>query len=377
MASPSSGSLRDLAHRLYFRSYEARRVEYALAGRAAAGASRPLRWIAVIHTIACGMLAILLRFKLARGDGEADAVMAVQVLSTVASWGLWTWSFSSPLPAALVGLLLLISTVMANDAMGSGRVVNQLGFEVGAGLRLVTIGLLVKAIYSGWRQRALELDLDLEIGEKRPRTRAILSPILLYLALLSIVVIPISLAVESDLTIGDLLDVHKLMAIVVVTWAIGCWRDTWGVIWHVAELKWFVAAIGFGLMTFSVASVYGDSLSYFSSLPQARLSEGFLDAGYSWWAILGMVAVFPAVFEELAFRGIIVPQLKRVLRTNETIAVSAIMFVILHLSILSAPHLLLVGGLTGYLRLRSKSIWPCVLLHFTHNAMCLGFEKWM
>jgi membrane protease YdiL (CAAX protease family) len=53
------------------------------------------------------------------------------------------------------------------------------------------------------------------------------------------------------------------------------------------------------------------------------------------------------------------------------------MFMILHLSVPSAPHLLLLGALTGFVRLRSKSIWPCVLMHFTHNAMCLAFERWM
>ncbi len=65
------------------------------------------------------------------------------------------------------------------------------------------------------------------------------------------------------------------------------------------------------------------------------------------------------------------------LSETETIAVSALMFMILHLSPLGAPYLLLVGGLAGWLRLRSKSIWPCMLLHFVHNAMCIFAPHWL
>jgi membrane protease YdiL (CAAX protease family) len=53
------------------------------------------------------------------------------------------------------------------------------------------------------------------------------------------------------------------------------------------------------------------------------------------------------------------------------------MFMILHLSIPSAPQLLLLGIVIGILRVRSGSLWPCVLMHFTHNAMCIAFERWM
>jgi membrane protease YdiL (CAAX protease family) len=87
-----------------------------------------------------------------------------------------------------------------------------------------------------------------------------------------------------------------------------------------------------------------------------------------------MIAAFPAFFEEVAFRGVIVPVLKRALTVRETVFVSGAMFMILHLNPMSAPVLLAAGIMLGYLRIKSGSIWPCVMLHFTHNALILLFE---
>jgi membrane protease YdiL (CAAX protease family) len=296
---------------------------------------------------------------------------------SVAYWAIWIWSFQSPLPASIVGLLLLISMSMADFATSGTAGSDHPGNPLGGSLPIFTMALLIRAIFNGWRQRVLELNAALDPADLKPPARGIISPILLYLVLLTVVITPLSLAVDHDLTIKDLLDVHKLMAIIIVTWAIISWRDVLPVVRRIGSINWLVTGVVFGLGTFVVASIYGDLLAFFSGVPQAKASQAFLDQGYSWPMILGIVAVFPAIFEELAFRGVIVPGLLRVLSQKETIAVSAIMFMILHLSVPSAPHLLLLGVLVAVVRLKSKSIWPCVLMHFTHNATCLAFERWM
>jgi membrane protease YdiL (CAAX protease family) len=373
----NSGDLQAAARQMYFQSDQAHEIANHLAERKAARAERPLRWIAILNT-----LGTLLVVAAAHRSGMQDTAMAqrlveVHVAMCVAYWAVWAWSFAAPLPASIVGLLLLTSMSWANIAIHTDNNGTHSAPGAGPSIPFFTMLLLIRAIYNGWRQRVLVLDRELSPEMPKPRSRSILSAILLYLALLTIVITPLSLAVHQDLTAKDLLDVHKLMAIVVATWAIVCWRDTLPALRTAGSLNWLVTGVVFGLGTFVFASIYGDLSAYFSGIPQNKASAFFLDQGYSWWMILAVTAAFPAIFEELAFRGVIVPGLGRVLGEKETIAVSAIMFTILHLSVPSAPHLLLLGCLAGFVRLRSRSIWPCVLMHFTHNAMCIGFEKWM
>jgi uncharacterized protein len=365
-----------IAKRLYFRSETGRAVVRQLAAKSAS-AERPLSWIALIHLLNTGIIFIFLAQKLARGDAGAQMVMAIHVVVTVAYWAIWTWSASSPLPAAIVGMLLLISMSMADYTAMGHAAFGHPGAPMGGSVPIFTLALLIRAIFNGWRHRVLELDAALEIGASRPHSRGILSPLLLYLVLLSIVLTPLGLAVDHDLTMGDLLDVHKLMAIIITTWALIAWRDTLPALARIGSIKWLTLAVVFGLGTFACASMYTDLLCNFSDIQRVRVSDPFLLAGFSWPMIFGIAAVFPAVFEELAFRGIMVPALARVLNKEETVAVTAIMFMILHLSVPSAPHLLLLGIGAAVLRLRSKSIWPCVLMHLVHNAMCIGFERWM
>ena len=90
--------------------------------------------------------------------------------------------------------------------------------------------------------------------------------------------------------------------------------------------------------------------------------------------IVVLICVQPAVIEELAFRGAILGVLRDLLGTREAVIVSALMFMILHLAILSFPHLLLVGLALGYLRVRTKSLYPCMVMHFTHNLLVILAE---
>ncbi len=90
--------------------------------------------------------------------------------------------------------------------------------------------------------------------------------------------------------------------------------------------------------------------------------------------IILCICVQPAVIEELAFRGVIFGALQKALSPFETIMVSALMFMILHLSIARFPHTLALGAAAGYLRTRTRSLYPCIVLHFSHNFLCVLAE---
>ena len=99
-----------------------------------------------------------------------------------------------------------------------------------------------------------------------------------------------------------------------------------------------------------------------------------LEAGYGWAVILIYICFQPAIFEEIAFRGIIQESLYGYMNTKESILLTAILFSILHLSAISFFPFFLVGLMTGLLRLKSKSLLPGMIAHFVHNLWVVLFE---
>ncbi len=79
-------------------------------------------------------------------------------------------------------------------------------------------------------------------------------------------------------------------------------------------------------------------------------------------------AVFPAIFEELVFRGICISCL-RPLGTRFAVILSAIIFGMAHVDPLQSAFAFLFGLLIGSAYVATGSIWPGVLLHFFNNAV--------
>jgi membrane protease YdiL (CAAX protease family) len=80
------------------------------------------------------------------------------------------------------------------------------------------------------------------------------------------------------------------------------------------------------------------------------------------------IAVIPAVTEEILFRGAVLGGLTDLMRDRTAVIASALIFATAHLSVPSMPHLVALGLVLGWVRVRSGSIWPGVLLHGGYNA---------
>lgn len=106
----------------------------------------------------------------------------------------------------------------------------------------------------------------------------------------------------------------------------------------------------------------------------ALLTEAFLKVDTLGGLLfnLFMIAVLPALGEELLFRGVI----QRIF-TNMTqnvhwgIWISAILFSALHMQFFGFVPRLLLGALFGYLLIWSGSIWLPILAHFVNNALAV------
>lgn len=94
------------------------------------------------------------------------------------------------------------------------------------------------------------------------------------------------------------------------------------------------------------------------------------DASRALW-LLFLVAMTPAICEELVFRGVLLQSLGREMRGWRAVALSAAVFGAFHLSFETALRFLptaFIGLLMGWVVWHSRSIFASMLMHFVNNA---------
>ena len=77
-------------------------------------------------------------------------------------------------------------------------------------------------------------------------------------------------------------------------------------------------------------------------------------------------ALIPALFEEFAFRGMIMGSLRK-FGDMPAILVSALIFAFYHGNFIQIPFAFLVGIFLGLIAVMTDSIWPAVIAHFINN----------
>lgn len=83
-----------------------------------------------------------------------------------------------------------------------------------------------------------------------------------------------------------------------------------------------------------------------------------------------IIAVIPAVGEELLFRGVIQNELlKKIVNPHVAILIASIIFSGFHLQIQGFLPKLIIGLILGYAYYWTKSLWYPMILHFVNNAM--------
>ena len=109
-------------------------------------------------------------------------------------------------------------------------------------------------------------------------------------------------------------------------------------------------------------------------IPFIHYTTHFRQAGWSVASMFVFVAVMPAVFEELAFRGVIQSSLEHVFDGRDAWVIQAALFSVLHLTPVIFPSHFLLGLCLGFLRWRGKSLYPGIVLHGSWNAFILCQE---
>jgi membrane protease YdiL (CAAX protease family) len=92
-----------------------------------------------------------------------------------------------------------------------------------------------------------------------------------------------------------------------------------------------------------------------------------VDSARDWVMVLLAAAVVPALGEELLFRGFLQRGLERRLGPAPAIAISSVVFGVIH-GPSRAIAAALLGGLLGWMAWRANSVRPVIAAHFLSNA---------
>jgi len=120
------------------------------------------------------------------------------------------------------------------------------------------------------------------------------------------------------------------------------------------------------LLTMLVSTIYPISPEAIEGLKP--FTEAIKSAP-SIWHLLAVIALAPAICEELAFRGFILSGLRHMGRKWGAIVISAAFFGIAHGLLQQSIMAFGVGIVIGYLAVQTGSILPGILFHLTHNSL--------
>ncbi len=128
--------------------------------------------------------------------------------------------------------------------------------------------------------------------------------------------------------------------------------------------------LGVGLFLFNLA--IGAGMMHLFPKSTEQLETNFSAVlGDSMIAALFVVALVPAVCEEMLFRGLVFHSLKAKYRTAAAVLVTAALFGLFHMSLVKFIPTGLLGLVLCFVVWRTGSIYPAMLIHFLNNAISM------
>ena len=112
-----------------------------------------------------------------------------------------------------------------------------------------------------------------------------------------------------------------------------------------------------------------------SATGKVEFINSLLEQAPGLWAILLLMAVAPAIIEELAFRGFILSGLENLRNRWQAILITSILFGLAHFAIQQAIITFVVGMILGVIAIKTRSLIPCILYHATHNSITVLLPK--
>lgn len=130
-----------------------------------------------------------------------------------------------------------------------------------------------------------------------------------------------------------------------------------------------LAVAGSMLVTISVREL---NVSFFQT--EVSYYQVYKLYNYPVLVMIYSIALMPAIFEELAFRGIMYNYCANFLDERLAVAVIAFLFAIMHLNLMSLVWLIPFAFFIGNLRYKYNTLWYGIIFHFTFNLTACLFD---
>ncbi len=171
--------------------------------------------------------------------------------------------------------------------------------------------------------------------------------------------------------IGTQIVVIAIPALIFVRWLRLDWRSTFALNWPGTRFILAVLCLlpleiyVLNLVSSVLVSLFPGGETYMQTLEKLLIEKD-----RPVWLVLLAVGLMPALCEELLFRGAVLGALNEnpTLSTLRKCSIVGLAFGFIHLSILRFVPTTLMGIMLTWLRLRSRSIVPAMLLHFLNNS---------
>lgn len=139
--------------------------------------------------------------------------------------------------------------------------------------------------------------------------------------------------------------------------------------WFILSGVVLIAAAGSLLVTISVRELnvtfFHTDISYYQAY---RLYN------YPTLVMIYSIALMPALFEELTFRGVMYNYCSNFLNERLVVALTAFLFAIMHLNLMSLIWLIPFAFFIGNLRRKYNTLWYGVIFHFVFNLTACMFD---
>lgn len=125
------------------------------------------------------------------------------------------------------------------------------------------------------------------------------------------------------------------------------------------------------LSAFSLSLIYQIIITpYIDFVPTLVELEGKLEA-MSPFTKFFLIALTPGICEEILFRGFALRPLEKRLGAKWAVIITAIAFSLMHLDVVRLIPTFLLGIAFGYVAVKTKSIYPPIVLHVLNNSVAI------
>ncbi len=119
--------------------------------------------------------------------------------------------------------------------------------------------------------------------------------------------------------------------------------------------------------------VYHGWLSDKMGIDPTYVFDQLRETGLGSAGLVMFFCVIPAIIEEIAFRGLVQHWLAVAISPARALVLASALFAALHFSIISAPYLFAVGMLLGWVKWKTNSLYPSMLIHLLHNLIVVQY----